>query len=367
MSALDIEVFEVQHPSHPSPVRLYFFLICTLLALPHEGLPSAARRARDRIFPNHGAEGSVSCGVLPPEGGAQGLWLTSVRFQAYFSSMSFHDLSLIEPLLRALQAEGYEHPTPIQQQAIPIVLDRRDLLGCAQTGTGKTAAFALPMLQTLFQTKPPQQPQQGKTRPIRALILTPTRELAIQIGESFDAYGRHLPVRNLVIFGGVGQTPQTDALRKGTDVLIATPGRLLDLINQGFISLRDIEIFVLDEADRMLDMGFIHDVKKVIAKLPSKRQTLFFSATMPPEIASLAESILTDRLRRRSEPRGDVARAAPREPLVVRGAEVAADGARRRDRLERDLRDEVRERRRGPELLPVEELVRDEAERPHVG
>lgn len=209
--------------------------------------------------------------------------------------MLFKELSLIEPLLRALEAEGYEQPTPIQEQAIPIVLARRDLLGCAQTGTGKTAAFALPMLQILHQTKSPA--AGGKTRPIRALILTPTRELAIQIGESFDAYGKNVPVRNLVIFGGVGQTPQTDALRRGTDVLIATPGRLLDLMNQGYISLRDIEIFVLDEADRMLDMGFIHDVKKVIAKLPTQRQTLFFSATMPDEISSLANSILTDPLR----------------------------------------------------------------------
>jgi ATP-dependent RNA helicase RhlE len=205
--------------------------------------------------------------------------------------MLFKDLPLIEPILKALETEGYTQPTPIQEQAIPIVLDRRDLLGCAQTGTGKTAAFAIPILQTLHAERANN--QSGK-RPIRTLILTPTRELAIQIGESFTAYGRNTNVRNLVIFGGVGQTPQTDALRRGTDVLIATPGRLLDLMNQGFISLRDVGIFVLDEADRMLDMGFIHDVKKVIAKLPSQRQTLFFSATMPPEIARLADSILTD-------------------------------------------------------------------------
>jgi len=205
--------------------------------------------------------------------------------------MLFKELSLIEPLLRALETEGYEQPTPIQEEAIPIVLGRRDLLGCAQTGTGKTAAFALPMLQLLAAN---QHNAKGGTRPIRALILTPTRELAIQIGESFTAYGRNLPLRNYVIFGGVGQTPQTDALRRGTDVLIATPGRLLDLMKQGHVNLRDIEIFVLDEADRMLDMGFIHDVKKVIAKLPTKRQTLFFSATMPAEISSLANSILTN-------------------------------------------------------------------------
>ncbi|MCC6283424.1 MAG: DEAD/DEAH box helicase [Saprospiraceae bacterium] len=203
--------------------------------------------------------------------------------------MLFKELSLIEPLLRALETEGYEQPTPIQEQAIPIVLARQDLLGCAQTGTGKTAAFALPMLQLLASGAP-----KSGTRPIRALILTPTRELAIQIGESFTAYGRNLSLRNFVIFGGVGQTPQTDALRRGTDVLIATPGRLLDLMKQGYVNLRDIEIFVLDEADRMLDMGFIHDVKKVIAKLPTQRQTLFFSATMPSEISSLANSILTN-------------------------------------------------------------------------
>ena len=203
--------------------------------------------------------------------------------------MLFNDLSLVEPLLRALEAEGYERPTPIQEQAIPPVLEGRDLLGCAQTGTGKTAAFALPMLQLLSaQTG---QKQEGR-RPIRALILTPTRELALQISESFTNYGKNLHLRNTVIFGGVGQTPQTDALRRGTDILVATPGRLLDLMNQGFVDLRNLSIFVLDEADRMLDMGFIHDVRKVIAKLPSKRQTLFFSATMPPEIADLADSIL---------------------------------------------------------------------------
>ncbi|MBL7809021.1 MAG: DEAD/DEAH box helicase [Saprospiraceae bacterium] len=207
--------------------------------------------------------------------------------------MLFTDLSLIEPLLRALEAEGYERPTPIQQQAIPPVLEGRDLLGCAQTGTGKTAAFALPMLQLLHNQKPSGSvPPQSNRRPIRALILTPTRELALQISESFTAYGRNLHLRNTVIFGGVGQTPQTDALRRGTDILVATPGRLLDLMNQGFVDLRQLSIFVLDEADRMLDMGFIHDVRKVIAKLPTQRQTLFFSATMPPEIATLADSIL---------------------------------------------------------------------------
>ncbi len=207
--------------------------------------------------------------------------------------MLFKELPIIEPILKALETEGYAHPTPIQEQSIPIILKSRDLLGCAQTGTGKTAAFAIPILQLLHQNRPSGQ----QKRPIRCLILTPTRELAIQIAESFDAYGRHTVVRNLVVFGGVSQKNQTDALRQGTDVLVATPGRLLDLMNQGHISLNHIEIFVLDEADRMLDMGFIHDVKRVIAKLPTKRQTLFFSATMPMEISSLASSILTDPIR----------------------------------------------------------------------
>jgi ATP-dependent RNA helicase RhlE len=194
------------------------------------------------------------------------------------------------PILKALETEGYTQPTPIQEQSIPSILQKRDLLGCAQTGTGKTAAFAIPMLQLLSQphtnTKDP--------KSIKALILTPTRELAIQIEESFKAYGRNLNLKHLVIFGGVGQKPQTDALHRGVDILVATPGRLLDLMNQGFVNLRDIEILVLDEADRMLDMGFIHDVKKVIAKLPAKRQTLFFSATMPTEIQKLSQTILTN-------------------------------------------------------------------------
>jgi ATP-dependent RNA helicase RhlE len=202
---------------------------------------------------------------------------------------TFNDLGLIEPILKALQEEGYTNPTPIQEQAIPHLIKGRDLLGCAQTGTGKTAAFAIPILQELH-AKGPQTPK----RKIKTLILTPTRELAIQIGESFTAYGRNLQLKHTVIFGGVGQKPQTDALQRGVDIVVATPGRLLDLMQQGFVHLNDLEIFVLDEADRMLDMGFIHDVKKVIAKLPQKRQTLFFSATMPPEIAKLANSILTD-------------------------------------------------------------------------
>ncbi|NUQ16784.1 MAG: DEAD/DEAH box helicase, partial [Flavobacteriales bacterium] len=205
---------------------------------------------------------------------------------------TFNDLGLIEPILKALQEEGYSEPTPIQAQAIPHLIQGRDLLGCAQTGTGKTAAFAIPILQELHVRS--NGAHQGAKRPIKVLILTPTRELAIQIGESFAAYGRHLRQKHTVIFGGVGQKPQTDALQRGADIVVATPGRLLDLMGQGYVHLNDLDIFVLDEADRMLDMGFIHDVKKVIAKLPPKRQTLFFSATMPPEIARLAHSILTD-------------------------------------------------------------------------
>ncbi|MBK6622727.1 MAG: DEAD/DEAH box helicase [Saprospirales bacterium] len=208
--------------------------------------------------------------------------------------MLFNDLPIIEPILKALDAEGYIHPTPIQEQSIPHTLQGRDLLGCAQTGTGKTAAFAVPILQLLSKNPAP---ANGDRRPVRCLILTPTRELAIQIGESFTAYGKFLPLRHAVIFGGVSQKSQTDALHRGVDILVATPGRLLDLINQGFIRLGNLEIFVLDEADRMLDMGFIHDVKKVIKLLPVKRQTMFFSATMPPEIAALSNSILTNPLR----------------------------------------------------------------------
>ena len=202
--------------------------------------------------------------------------------------MNFEQLNLIEPILLALKQEGYTHPTPIQQQAIPVLLKGHDLLGCAQTGTGKTAAFAIPILQLLHKNK---NVARGP-RPIKALILTPTRELAIQIDESFAAYGKNLGISHTVIFGGVSQVPQVNTLRHGVDILIATPGRLLDLIDQRIINLAHLEMFVLDEADRMLDMGFIHDVKKVITKIPAKRQTLFFSATMPPEIDKLASTIL---------------------------------------------------------------------------
>lgn len=204
--------------------------------------------------------------------------------------MLFEQLNLITPILTALKEENYTTPTPIQQKAIPIVLSGRDLLGCAQTGTGKTAAFAIPVIQ-LMTLKPA--PTNFK-KPIRTLVLTPTRELAIQIAESFTAYGRHTNLKNVVIYGGVGQKPQTDALKAGVDILIATPGRLLDLMDQGYVKLDQIEFLILDEADRMLDMGFVHDVKKIIAKVPQKRQTLFFSATMPQEIVRLSSSILTN-------------------------------------------------------------------------
>jgi ATP-dependent RNA helicase RhlE len=205
--------------------------------------------------------------------------------------VSFKDLQLIEPVLKALSKEGYDTPTPIQQQAIPLVLQKRDLLGCAQTGTGKTAAFTIPVLQLMYQE---QQHAAPKQRRIQTLILTPTRELAIQIGESIAAYGHYLPFRHKVIFGGVSQHNQVQAIRAGVDIIVATPGRLLDLMQQRIISLADIRYFVLDEADRMLDMGFVHDVKRIITHLPAKRQTLFFSATMPAEIRQLAAVLLTN-------------------------------------------------------------------------
>lgn len=207
--------------------------------------------------------------------------------------MSFEKLNLIQPLLAAISNEGYTIPTPIQEQAIPIILDGKDLIGCAQTGTGKTAAFALPILQMLSA----EIDSRKSKRIIKSLILTPTRELALQISESFIAYGKHTSLKTAVVFGGVSQKAQTLKLREGVDILIATPGRLLDLINQKFISLNSIKLFVLDEADRMLDMGFINDVKKIIEKLPSKRQTMLFSATMPSEITRLANSILINPVR----------------------------------------------------------------------
>ncbi len=201
--------------------------------------------------------------------------------------MRFNELALIEPLLKAVQEEGYIAPTPIQAQGIPPLLQGRDLLGCAQTGTGKTAAFVLPLLQHLTLKK------KAMLRNLpRALILAPTRELAAQIGESIRAYGRHLHLSSAVIFGGVPQHPQVNALRRGVDILIATPGRLLDLLNQGHVRVSEVEIFVLDEADRMLDMGFINDIRKIIAKLPSQRQSLFFSATLEPQVIALARTLV---------------------------------------------------------------------------
>jgi ATP-dependent RNA helicase RhlE len=206
--------------------------------------------------------------------------------------MRFEELDLIHPLLKAVKEQGYSEPTDIQVQAIPYVLEGRDLIGLAQTGTGKTAAFALPMLQHL--TERGATHNRKSWRPVRALILAPTRELAAQIGDSFREYGRHTPVRQTTIFGGVGQRPQEEALKRGTDVVVATPGRLLDLMNQGLVHFRQLEVLVLDEADRMLDMGFLPDIQRIIGKLPTVRQTLLFSATMPPAIQDLAQGILRD-------------------------------------------------------------------------
>jgi len=204
--------------------------------------------------------------------------------------MNFEDLKIIEPILKALKKENYTEPTSIQEKAIPLILNKKDVLGSAQTGTGKTAAFAIPILQHLYLDRQ----HKSKMRKINSLIITPTRELAIQIAESFSTYGQFTGIQNTVVFGGVKQGPQTKALRKGVDVLVATPGRLLDLIDQGFIKLNNVEYFVLDEADRMLDMGFIHDIRKIITKLPKQRQSLFFSATMPKNIVDLSRKILKD-------------------------------------------------------------------------
>lgn len=203
--------------------------------------------------------------------------------------MNFKELNLIPPLLDAIARSGYETPTPIQEQTIPLVLAGKDVLGCAQTGTGKTAAFALPILQRLSEHTAY---SRGRSRPIRALIVTPTRELAIQISESFDTYGAGLPLKNCAIFGGVGQGKQVDQLKAGIDILVATPGRLNDLIGQGYVALDKLEVFVLDEADRMLDMGFIHDIRRILRSIPDARQTLFFSATMPTDVERLAMTIL---------------------------------------------------------------------------
>jgi ATP-dependent RNA helicase RhlE len=203
--------------------------------------------------------------------------------------MTFEQLNLAEPIKLALEEAGYVTPTPIQQQAIPALLEGRDLLGCAQTGTGKTAAFALPILQNLYTNK-----KKPRYKHTRVLVLTPTRELAIQVHESFQTYGKNLKMRFAVVFGGVGQNPQVQAMSNGVEVLVATPGRLLDLISQGYVSLAELEVFVLDEADRMLDMGFVHDIKKILKLLPAKRHNLFFSATMPLEIEKLSNTILSN-------------------------------------------------------------------------
>jgi ATP-dependent RNA helicase RhlE len=207
--------------------------------------------------------------------------------------MLFKDLGLIEPILKAVEMEGYTTPTPIQLQSIPVVLERKDLLGCAQTGTGKTAAFAIPVLQILHKNNI----NSKGYKHIRALVLTPTRELAAQINDSFAAYGKFTGLKHDVVFGGVSPQPQINSLRNGLDILVATPGRLLDLMNQGYINLNHLEIFILDEADRMLDMGFINDVRKIVRELPKQKQTLFFSATMPDQIADLAKSILRNAVR----------------------------------------------------------------------
>jgi ATP-dependent RNA helicase RhlE len=204
--------------------------------------------------------------------------------------MQFEELDIIEPIIRALKDENYAVPTSIQEKAIPHIINKRDILGSAQTGTGKTAAFAIPILQHLFLDRQ----QNRRPSKINALVITPTRELAIQIAESFTVYGKYTGIKNTVIYGGVNQGGQTEALKKGIDILVATPGRLLDLIDQGFISLKDVQYFVLDEADRMLDMGFIHDIRKIITKLPNKRQSLFFSATMPDNIVELSRKILNN-------------------------------------------------------------------------
>jgi len=206
--------------------------------------------------------------------------------------MTFRELEIIEPILKAINEKGYEIPTPIQEKAISPALNNNDLLGLAQTGTGKTAAFAIPVIQQLFKNK-----AVGQKREIKALIITPTRELAIQIDECFSDYAKYTGLRHTVIFGGVNQNPQTEKLKRGTDILIATPGRLLDLISQKYISLKHVQHFVLDEADRMLDMGFIHDIKRLLPLLPKQRQTLFFSATMPEAISKLSRTILSNPVR----------------------------------------------------------------------
>ena len=227
--------------------------------------------------------------------------------------MTFEKLNLIKPLLKALSENGYTRPTPIQEKAIPCIFTGKDILGCAQTGTGKTAAFALPILQILYKEKF----ESNRKRELKTLILTPTRELALQINDSFTDYGKYTNLNNMVVFGGVPQKRQTEKLKRGADILIATPGRLLDLINQKYVDLRHIKLFVLDEADRMLDMGFIHDVKKILSILPQSRQTLFFSATMPQEIKKLSNSILLDPVKIEITPESSTVKAIQQSVYLV--------------------------------------------------
>lgn len=234
--------------------------------------------------------------------------------------MLFEDLNLIMPIQKALKTEEYDKPTPIQERAIPSILAGRDLLGCAQTGTGKTAAFAIPILQNLSRERSAAR----AAHQIRALILAPTRELAIQIGESFEAYGRYLRLRTTVIYGGVSQNPQTEALKKGVDILVATPGRLLDLISQKYINIHNVEMFVLDEADRMLDMGMFQDVKKIIAQLPQKRQNMLFSATMPQGVSQLVNSILIDPVRIEVEQGSSTVKSIKQSVYFVDGIDKTA-------------------------------------------
>ncbi|MBX0333321.1 DEAD/DEAH box helicase [Pontibacter sp. HSC-14F20] len=228
--------------------------------------------------------------------------------------MTFKDLDLISPMLQALEEEGYTQPTPIQEQAIPEVLQGRDLLATAQTGTGKTAAFAIPILQLLHGQAIP------ASRTIRALVLTPTRELASQVGDSFAAYGRYTDLKQLVVYGGVPYKVQTEALQAGTDILVATPGRLLDLLDQGFVDLQHVQLLVLDEADRMLDMGFLQDIRRVLQAIPEKRQTLFFSATMAPDVLKLAKKILTAPVRVEVSPVSTAAGTIRQELYYVKKA-----------------------------------------------
>ena len=281
---------------------------------------AAAEPARASVHTRSGGERSAAAVAHPdptrgPQAARPGPRRSGPEQNTTLATMTFQELNLTEPLLRAVTEKGYQTPTPIQQQAIPPALAGRDLLGCAQTGTGKTAAFTLPILQHLAA-----EPVRGR-RPIRALVLTPTRELAIQIDDCCRDYARHTAVRHAVIFGGVSQRPQVEELARGVDLLIATPGRLLDLIGQGFISLDAVRHFVLDEADRMLDMGFIHDIRRILPLLPARRQTLLFSATMPPEIERLAATILHDPVHITVTPPASVVETIRQQVLFVEKAD----------------------------------------------